>query len=102
MEFVKKILVPSAEADTIEKYLSNEVRLGEDETVIYTAKFTDGVEVDVKCCGTHDEDECAWTEAVLFVDGTQFAMTEVEDDYFGEWRLEYDGDDYVVIVEREG
>ncbi len=101
MEFVKKILVPAAEVAAIEKYLSNEVHLGEDEAVIHTAKFTDGVEVDVKCCGTQDGDESAWTEAVLFVDGVQFAMTEVEDEYFGEWRLNCGGNDYVVIVERE-
>ena len=69
--------------------------MGEDETYSMTAVFDDGCEVDVKICGVQYEeggDNTPWTEAVLFKNRCEVACTEPSDEYFGEWRLETDGE----------
>lgn len=70
-------------------------RLNEDETFVKTAKFEDGFEMDIKCCGSDEE---AWTEAVLFDNGIQCCFSDVSDEFLGEWELEFDGNVYLVHV----
>lgn len=54
-----------------------------------TAKFDDGMEMDVKVCTNSKEDKDCWSEAVLFTpDGSQVDCTEVCDSLRGEWRIE--------------
>ena len=82
-----------------------ERRLDEDETFAFTAKFPDGYEMDVKCCGVQYESgssNSAWCEAVLFNSrGGEVACTDVEDEFLGDWELEHDGVRYVVDVLEE-
>lgn len=62
-----------------------------------TAKFPDGYEMDIKCCGC--QDDSSWTEAVLFdAQGHELCCTDVEDEFVGEWELEYCGTRYIAIV----
>ena len=75
-------------------------RLNEDDTIVKTAKFEDGMEMDIKCCGT--QDDVAWTEAVLFYDnGEEACHTEVSDEYLGDWEIEWGGNVYRVHVVKE-
>lgn len=108
MRYEKTITVNKAAADIIERYLlveptCEEECLSEDETIIYTAVFDNGIEVDIKCCGVqYDENEefnTAWTEAVMFRGHSEVCFSDPADMFFGEWELEYDGDEYIVIVE---
>lgn len=106
----KTIKVPAKLLSLINKYLREEPKsesecLGEDETVSVTAKFNNGIEMDIKCCGVQFEEggsNTAWTEAVLFRNGSQISCTDVCDTFEGEWELE-DGDDvYCVNIVPEG
>ena len=68
--------VPESRLKEIDHYLNDEPAsaddcLSEDDTIIYTARFADGYEMDIKCCGVQfhdgpDETNTAWCEAVLF------------------------------------
>lgn len=83
------------------KYIEDAIENGgmsEDDTITKTAKFSNGYEMDIKCCGA--DDEPAWTEAVLFdSEGSQIAVSEPSDDYFGIWELEDDdGNTYKANV----
>ena len=108
MRYEKTITINKAAADMINRYLTIEPTcadecLGEDETIIYTAVFDNGFEVDIKCCGVQyrEDEDCntAWCEAVLFKNGNEICCVYGEDDFLGEWELEYGNDEYVVIVE---
>lgn len=112
MRYERTIKISKEEAEQINKHLTIEPTcaeecLGEDIAIIYTAKFDNGFEMDIKCCGVqyepYNSSNTAWTEAVLFEDGKEVCCSEVSDEYLGEWILEDDNDnEYVVIVEVEG
>ncbi len=54
----KILYVPESVLQTIREYLdaqSESEYQGEDNTIIYTAKFPDGREMDIKCCGCQEE-----------------------------------------------
>lgn len=110
MRYERKIKISKREAEQINKHLHVEPTcadecLGEDITIVNTATFDNGIEMDIKCCGVQynedDESNTAWTEAVLFQNGNELCFTEPSDEYLGEWILEYNGDEYVVLVESE-
>lgn len=70
--------------------------LKRDETIVHTAVFSDGMQADIKLVIC---DEKPYTEAVLFdKNGFQKAYTDPEDEYTGDWELEYDDVNYVVTV----
>ena len=98
--FQKVLYVPDSVLQTIRGYLQAQTEdeyQGEDDTIIYTAKFPDGKEMDIKCCGCQDDP--SWTEAVLFDEnGCQLCFTEVEEEFEGLWELEYKGVQYCVDV----
>lgn len=100
LEYRAILYVSAAALEQINKFLSAETEdeyQGEDNTIIYTVRFPDGKEMDVKCCGC--QDESSWTEAVLFDDhGYQIAYTDVGEDFDGPWELEADGIRYIVDV----
>ena len=78
--------------------------MGEDSTIVYTARFDDGMEMDIKVCGVQfreGENNRPWTEAVLFRDGSEVACTEPAEDYFGLWEIEYEGVKYSVLVKPD-
>jgi hypothetical protein len=70
-----------------------------DETIVKTAKFDNGYEMDIKLV-VSDNDNYNWTEAVLFDNnGNQISYTEPSDTFFGELYLEDDnGNTYTVMV----
>lgn len=82
-------------------WLDNSEYQGEDNTIIVaTVKFSNGYEIDIKCCGC--QEEASWTEAVLFNEnGVELCCTECSDEILGEWTLEYDDMIYSVIIEEE-
>lgn len=102
----KTIVIPKLKAAYFNKILANQQghELGEDETITYTARFDNGIEMDIKICGVHfkeNEDNTPWTEAVLFDHGCEVCCTEPSDSFFGEWELEIDGTVYKVLVTPE-
>lgn len=70
-----------------------------DETIVYTAKFPNGIEADIKLVIC--EEESPYTEGVLFRNGFELTHTEPECTYDGEWNFEHDEIEYTVIVEKE-
>lgn len=104
MRYEQVHCIDKAMAEKIIKYLTVEPSceddcLGEDDTITYSYSFFNGFEVDVKCCGVqYTEGECntAWCEAVLFENGHECCCVYGNDDFFGEWELEYNGDIYAV------
>lgn len=111
MIFEKTITVPADTAKLIDRYIgvnpkSEDDCLSIDETIRYTADFSNGVEVDVKCCGVDYDDDpdainTAWTEAVLFKNGCEQDNIFGEDEFFCDWEFEYDENEYIVHVIRE-
>ena len=94
MRYEQKITVDSHTADEINWVLNVEpdeesVCMEEDETVIKTATFSNGFQMDIKCCGVQykeGESNLAWAEAVLFDDhGNELCFTEPTEDFFGTW-----------------
>lgn len=79
---------------------------GEDETICFGVVFDDDKQADVKLCGV--QYECGqlnlpWCEMVLFDQyGHQLAFTEPQEEYFGEWSIEYNNTVYIVNVVRTG
>lgn len=98
--YQKVLSVPDSVLLTIRGYLQAQSEAeyqGEDNNIIYTTKFPDGKEMDIKCCGCRDES--SWTEAVLFDErGCQLTFSEVEEEFEGPWALEYNGILYCVDV----
>lgn len=98
--YQKVLYVPGSVLQTIRGYLQAQSKAeyqGEDNTIIYTAKFPDRKEMDIKCCGCRDES--SWTEAVLFDEnGFQLTYSEVEEEFEGPWELEYNGVHYCADV----
>lgn len=103
MEFRREIKISKKLAEEINKLLTKGDRnFGEDCAIVKTAKFDDGYEMDIKCCGVQWDDEAedntAWTEAVLFHNGSEVTCTEPEAAYDGTWCLCSKENQYVVDV----
>lgn len=73
--------------------------------ITVTARFDDGNEVDIKCCGVDYEEggyNTGWTEAVLFDgNGYELGFTDPEDYFVGDWEIESENNEYVVHVTVE-
>ena len=99
-KYIVRVAVGSAFLQKINKWLTTNNPAeyqNEDETVSVTAKFSDGCEMDIKCCGC--QDDSSWTEAVLFnAQGHELCCTEPADEFTGEWELEYCDTRYIAIV----
>ena len=104
MKHKARLMIPRSALEVINKYLEAETEeefQGEDNTIINSVKFPDGMVMDIKCCGCQNEN--SWTEAVLFIPNKnggliEVCCSEVDESYLGEWELEFDGDSYVVEV----
>lgn len=97
--YIQLVNVKPGLAETIERYLSADSEddyQGEDNTISVTAVFPDGIEMDIKCCGCNNDP--SWTEAVLFQNGSELCHTDVEEEFFGPWALDYNGRRYIAIV----
>lgn len=109
-EIIRKIVVPRDEADRIDHLLATEPEdedscFDEDESIVYTADFGSGIQMDVKLCGVQFEEggvNTPWTEAVLFVDGCEICCSEPGDEFFGKWEHWLGSTKYIAEVVREG
>lgn len=92
--------IPSQELARIDGFLNAQTEdeyQGEDHTIIHTARFPDGKEMDIKCCGCRKDP--SWTEAVLFdAHGFELVCSGVCEEYTGLWELECGGVTYAVSV----
>lgn len=96
------VLLDSDRADQIEKWLSNTEHQSENETFTVTVQFPDGRQMDVQCCGVQDEDECSWTQAVLFAGGQEIGCTQPGEDFLGIWEIETPAARYrTYVITRE-
>ena len=108
MTYKKMVYLTKQEENFINKLLTTEPTCREEcfdedtPPIVHTARFSDGMEMDIKLCGVqyHEEEESnlPWTEAVLFDNGAEVNCTEVEDTYFGEWWLNQNGNTYIAVV----
>lgn len=90
LDFINALLLMTGDE------IYNKYGLKRDETIVYTAVFPDGMQADIKLVICDEE---PYTEAVLFdKNGFQKAYTDPEDEYTGDWELEYDDVNYVVNV----
>lgn len=70
--------------------------MNRDETITHTAKFNDGIEVDIKLC-IAEGDNYNWCEAVIFKNGSEIGCSDVSEEFFGPWKLEdHEGNKYCV------
>lgn len=99
MNYWETIIVSASEAAFINEALQSKDMMGEDDTLISTVHFADGMEMDIKLCGTQDEEP--WTEAVLFKAGNEMCCSEPSETYDGPWTLECDGNTYTAMVVME-
>lgn len=98
-----EVVLEQEELDSINQLLSmtgdeiyEKYGLKRDETIVYTAVFSDGMQADIKLVICDEE---PYTEAVLFdKNGFQKAYTDPKYEYTGDWELEYDDVNYVVTV----
>lgn len=79
------IYVSKPYAERIKKYLRGAEAQGDGSSLSKTAKFSDGFEMDIRCCGGKDD---SWTEAILYDDtGREVTVTEPCDGFTGCWEL---------------
>lgn len=66
---------------------------------IWTARFSDGCEMDIKVNTNDTDDHDLFSEAILFDnEGYQLSFTDIAYDLEGEWKLEYGGNTYSVNI----
>lgn len=97
MKYEREIVLSETEKTFVMKCLEEKDMMGEDDTWSKTAVFDNGIEMDIKLCGSRDG--VSWTEAVLFRNGSEVCCSEVSDEFFGEWSLEFNNDEYIVLVQ---
>lgn len=74
--------------------------LKRDETITYTAKFSNNIEADIKlviCDGSYKP----YVEGVLFENGNEVTHTDIEESYDGQWEFEFNNETYIVNVITE-
>ena len=105
--------IPESRLKEIDHYLTDEPVsaddcLSEDDTIIYTARFANGYEMDIKCCGVQfydepDETNTAWCEAVLFNPNGVEVANEIGDGTLrGDWTVEHNGTAYIAHIVAKG
>jgi hypothetical protein len=109
MKYEQEVVVGKEKAAIINRYLTVEPKdygecLGEDETISFSVTFDDGNIMDIDCCGVQfreGESNLAWTQAVLFTkNGAEICHSEIEEDFFGQWILEANDNQYIVNVRQ--
>ena len=93
-----EIVLTKSEVKFCNKCL-NRIILTEDDTLVWSASFGNGFEMDIKLCGANEE--TAWTEAVLFKDGFEIGCTDCMDEILGMWEIDYDDVAYITNVIEE-
>lgn len=95
--YIETIHVPECEIINIYTLLFAKGDL--DGNISKTARFPDGVEMDVSGC--KDLDEPGWTVAALFLDGNACEYTVTQNRYEGAWSICYKGVMYITVVVPE-
>ena len=76
--------------------------LKRDEVIAEVVRFPlTGFEMDIKCVIPTEETEKPWTEAVLFYEGREVAMTEPDETFFDTWELSYGDHTFTAIIVPE-
>ena len=76
--------------------------LKRDEVIAEVVRFPlTGFEMDIKCVIPMEETEKPWTEAVLFYEGREVAMTEPDETFFDTWELSYGDHTFTAIIVPE-
>ena len=76
--------------------------LKRDEVIAEVVRFPlTGFEMDIKCVIPTEETEKPWTEAVLFYEGREVAMTEPDETFFDTWELSYVDHTFTAIIVPE-
>ena len=106
--YTDEIIISPIDAEQIENYLTYEPEnkdecQSENEPIIYTAKFDNGFQMDIQCCGVkYDptaDSNLSWTQAILYDEqGREVYRTEPDDVFFCKWEIEYGDDVYEVEV----
>ena len=106
----KKVTISKSDTSIIADLLrepQNEAEwVGDGTLYLYTVMFDDGYFMDIMICGVtyYEEGGCnsAWTQAVLYSpQGAEINCSDVEEDFFGFWALDYNDKTYVAIIEEE-
>jgi hypothetical protein len=110
MHYEKRLRIKKEELDLINLHLTTQPEskdqcFGEDKKISHTVRFENGIEMDIQLCGVQFKDgesNLPWTQAVLYEDGKELTFSDsVGDEFIGEWYLSFDGNSYVVHVEKE-
>lgn len=97
----KTLTISKSDYEKITRFLhaTKDTGFQGDNNITYTVSFGNGIEMDVSCCGSPDSP--SWAEAVLFANGNEVCFSPAEDSFTGEWKLSYNGEEYLVVVEVE-
>lgn len=99
--------IPESRLKEIDHYLTDEPAspddgLSTDDIIVYTARFADGYEMDIQCCGVQfqsDSDNTAYSEARLFdSDGYEVAYDMGDCTLRGDWTLKHFDRTYIAHV----
>ena len=95
----KTLVVSKSDNEKITRFLhaTKDTGFQGDNNITYTVSFGNGIEMDVSCCGSPDGP--SWAEAVLFANGNEVCYSPAEDSFTGEWKLRYNGEEYLVVVD---
>lgn len=113
MKYTNMIIVDEARSREIDKLLTTKPEtksdcFGENEKISYTVELPGNMLMDIEICGVQyeeDQDNLPWTQAVLYQKGKgdayqECTFTDVSEDLFGLWELEFEGNVYAVDVKR--
>ena len=104
-----KIYIPIKDAEEIDYMLTHEPKskaesVPEGEVLGYAINLDSSYCMVVRICGVQylpAEDNRPWCEAILYENGMEVACTDATGEFFGEWKIAYKGEEFVVRIERE-
>lgn len=104
-----KIYIPIKDAEEIDYMLTHEPKskaecVPEGEVLGYIINLASPYCMVIRICGVEYEPDghnLPWGEAILYEDGIEVACTDAISKFFGEWKITYKGEEFVVCIERE-
>lgn len=97
--YVETLRVSTQELNSI--YTCVFAKSDKDANIAHTARFPDGMEMDIAACGGCEGNKTGWTEAILFKNGNECACSDAEEKYEGIWDLNNRGVLYFSVVVPE-
>ena len=99
----KTLMIPQKDMELYSKLLNmtgeeayKKYGFKRNDIFVHTVSFEKGIEADIKLVLC--EDECPYTEGVLFQNGHEIGCTEPGDELLGEYGFEYENEEYIVLV----